>query len=103
MKYASKIIYEFADKLESQARQAVATSTIFGVLVGLLLAGIAYNLIHGRADGWIFGLLMVIPTFMGYQNGRRKAFQLRLEAQRALCLVQIEENTRQSSAMVSKN
>lgn len=48
-----------------------------------------------RADGGLIELgVGLLGASIGYLNARAKAFLLRLAAQKALCQVRIEENTR---------
>ena len=87
MQYDSNVIVEFAAKLYKRAGSIILSYTVFGVLLGAI------------------GGLMVIPDAMaavagavllgiiGFKLGTDKAFQLKLQAQIALCQVQIETNT----------
>lgn len=87
MQYDSNVIVEFAAKLYKRAGSIILSYTVFGVLLGAI------------------GGLMVIPDAMaavagavllgiiGFKLGADKAFQLKLQAQIALCQVQIETNT----------
>lgn len=87
VQYDSKIIYKFATRLYRSAQQTIAVFTILGILIGAV-AG--YSL--GRDVGALVGA--VIVGVLGYLIGSQRAFQLKLQAQLALCQVKIEENTR---------
>ena len=87
MQYDPNIIVEFASRLYSKANSIVATYTFFGLMVGAF-AGMAW----GGTTGAIVGAIVI--GVIGYSMGTEKAFQLRLQAQTALCQVQIELNTR---------
>ncbi len=63
---------------------------VLGVLIGL---GGGYTI--GEIIGAILG--GVILGIFGYSMGTQKAFQLKLQAQTAICQVQIEKNTQKSS------
>jgi hypothetical protein len=91
-KYESKIIYEFAERLYSRANSIV----VVYVLVGLLAGGVSgYAIGFASGNSAIAGsVLAVLLGGLGYMMGTERAFQLKLQAQTALCHVQIEENTR---------
>ncbi len=86
MTYDHKIIENYADALYAQAKWIVfksvflAGSTLFSV-------GIPYGISHALT-GCFFGCVL------GWVFGSSKAFMLRLQAQTALCQVQIEINTK---------
>jgi hypothetical protein len=89
--YEPEIIFKFADRLYKQARTAVATMTLVGVLLGFgggLFLGIDKLSVVGGVVG------AVVLGVVGYLAGRERAFRLKLQAQTALCQVKIEENTR---------
>ena len=98
--YDSKLIYAFADRLYQQAQRIVVSYTLGWGLMGALLGGSAGALLN-QGQGPVVGLGLVAAVLfavVGYTQGQAKAFVLRLEAQRALCLVAIEENTRKVPA-----
>lgn len=88
--YDPGIILQFAGELYRQAKGIVALYTLIGIAGGLFL-GIPLMAFVGLfgfpAGAALFGL-------MGFAVGRQKSFSLRLEAQRALCQLQTEVNTR---------
>jgi hypothetical protein len=91
--YQPAVIYEYAQKLYDQAQSVITVSVIacivmFGSL-GLFIGNAANNgiLIFGLAGAVIGGVI-------GYTRAAAKAAELRLQAQLALCQVQIEQNTR---------
>ena len=91
MDYDRSVIVQFADRLYRRARSTVAFYTFLGIILGLFvgfgLAAMAKNPILIVAGIAIVGVL-------GFSFGTEKAFQFRLQAQQALCLAQIEANTR---------
>lgn len=88
--YDPKIIQEFAEGLYSRA----ATIVVVNVLSFALVGGIAgYFLIPGY--GTVF--LLAAGAGIGYYWGSQRAFLLKLQAQAALCQVEIERNTRKIS------
>ena len=89
-RYDSAVIHEFADSLYFQAELGVLTYTIGGLAVGVGLGNIISETVGAIIGAVFLGAL-------GYFSGQSRAFQLKLEAQVALCQVQIEENTRRVS------
>lgn len=87
-----QLLHRLAGKLVAQARIAVVGGIITGTVTGGLF-GFAASLI------FMFSHSLLIPgavagAILGVFAGRRKAQALRLQAQMALCQIQIEENTR---------
>lgn len=98
VKYDSKVIYQFAERLYKTADTTVATYTAIFGFVGLCFGGFVFALGGGRGIASFVALLIVLfLLWLGYTIGQEKAFQYRLQAQTALCHVQIEENTRMAN------
>lgn len=91
--YDPTIIYKFADRLYNTAQQIIVTYTVIGVLLGGII-GFAV----GRGFGITALLGAIILGALGYFLGHQRAFQLKLQAQTALCQAKIEENTRMGGA-----
>ena len=84
--YDPKIIGKFADQLYRRANFIVLIWTVLGAVVGGIMLSVW---MHG------FGLVgLVVGGLLGYLEGQSRSFLLRLQAQLALCSVQIELNTR---------
>jgi hypothetical protein len=85
--YDSSVIQAFAKRLYGRAGTLVAlclcAGGILGAALGILTANREYLL-----------LLVLLGVLFGYLFGVERAFQLKLQAQMALCQVQIELNTR---------
>jgi uncharacterized protein YacL len=94
VKYDSKVIQEHADKLYAQTRSVVASQFFIGLFMGLLAALIISNHLTHEFNSIIVSIGVLIGGVMGYGSGHNKAFELRLQAQMALCQAQIEENTK---------
>lgn len=91
--YDVNVLQSSADKLYSRAK-----GIAFGYAVrGLALGGVLGAVI-GRANSqqatMFGGILGVVAAVIGFSMGWEKAFTLRLEAQRTLCALQTEINTR---------
>jgi len=87
--YDPQVLYAFADRLYARANQVIATHTLIGALIG----GAGGFVVHQDVD--LYAVLgAVLLALIGYAIGTERAFQLKLQAQTALCQVKIEENTR---------
>jgi hypothetical protein len=109
--YDEQVIQTSAKLLYRQARLTIFNSVIIGVLIGATTTGavgagigdpeIAGAIGTSAVDPQQTTLAVIISAIVGgvigYFRGRRNAFKLRLQAQVALCQVQIERNTRVGS------
>ncbi len=94
--YDAEIILKFASRLYSRAASIVYTYTLFGAILGALFGGIFFNITKLNRDfAPLFGILggAILFGLIGFSIARERAFKLKLEAQNALCQVQIEKNT----------
>jgi hypothetical protein len=85
--YDAKVIYQFAERLYNRANSIVATYTAIGLIAGYIAGSVL-----GGGSAILVG--MAVIGALGYALGNERAFLLKLQAQTALCHVQIEENTR---------
>ncbi len=92
VEYDPKIIRQFATRLYAQARAQFAIWTVLGVLAGLIAGGAWLQADSERFYAGV--LLFLLLGGVGWAIGSARAFSLKLQAQSALCQVQIEENTR---------
>jgi hypothetical protein len=101
--FDSNILQQYADQLYSQAKWIVFWMALkYGIIVFLAAFGLAFAVGSQRqieastASSWlaIAAILTVAGIFAGVDAGRRKAFNLKLQAQELLCQRQIELNTR---------
>lgn len=91
--YDPSVILTFADKLYEQAAGIEGAYTMAGVVVGGLIGAVLGGAVAGSSlTGGVFAAVLV--GAMAWQIGRQKAAALRLQAQVALCQLQIEANTR---------
>jgi hypothetical protein len=94
VKYAPEIIEQFADRLYRRARSMVLKFAFAGGLVtyfGIYLVGFLAHREVPTEAALAGALLAAVPAgWFGWEKG----FRLRVEAQRALVEVKIEENTR---------
>ena len=94
--YDPAVINEFADRLYAQAKSIIATLTVLFGFLGLVFGGGVGAVLARGADGTMSGALVgaLLGGLIGYVIGRERAFVLKLQAQTALCQVQIESNSR---------
>jgi hypothetical protein len=92
IQYDASIIKTFATRLYLKAQQLVQAATVLAGLFGLILGGAAGGAVEHGVLGALFGA--VLGALIGYMSAQYMAFKLKLQAQIALCQVQIEENTR---------
>jgi hypothetical protein len=98
--YDPQIIIDFAGALYARAEKIVFAYTLRGIVGGVLLGG-PIGAALGAASGatplsvGLFCALLfgALGGYAGYSAGQEKAFALKLQAQTALCQVQIEANT----------
>ncbi|HEU4887372.1 MAG TPA: hypothetical protein VFV49_05755 [Thermoanaerobaculia bacterium] len=91
-KYDPSVIVEFADYLYAQAASVVLGYTVVGILAGGGIGAVIGTMLGEGVIPIVIGAAIV--GVIAAQLGRQKAFALRLQAQVALCQVQIEANTR---------
>lgn len=92
--YNPALLRRFAEKLAAQARSAIAIGVVAGAITGGLF-GFAASLIFMLSHSLLIPGA-VVGAILGIFAGRRRAQVLKLQAQMALCQIQIEENSRQS-------
>lgn len=85
--YDPAVIQEFADRLYAKANGIIRSYIIMGVIL-LCFGGLATGEVVLGAIGAVIG------GVVGYSMGKEKAFSHKLQAQTALCQVQIEKNSR---------
>ena len=95
--YDPAIIEKFADRLYRSANSIILVYTLLGALIG---GGVGYAV--GTYLEAVSPVLtpvcgLVFVGAFGYLQGLERAFKLKLEAQRALCLLTVERNTRKES------
>jgi hypothetical protein len=94
VEYTPQVIQEFAERLYRRARSMVLKFAFAGALVtyfGIYLVGFLAHKEVPTEAALAGALLAAVPAgWFGWEKG----FKLRVEAQRALVQVKIEENTR---------
>lgn len=92
--YDAEIIQKFAARLYMQAASIIITSTFLGLVVGAFVTVGGAIAIQARESIGIAAIIgLVVGALWGYSRGNERAFKLKLDAQVALCNVQIEKNT----------
>lgn len=93
--YDPQIIQKFADRLYARSAGAIVISAFLGVVIGFALNPFLIGWLPAGLANWlpewtwaaVFGVL-------GFLQGMERAALFKLQAQTALCQMQIERNTR---------
>ena len=96
IQYDATIIQQFAQSLYNQAQRIIVLYAILGALIGAIV-GIGLSLGLGQGALVVGSVGALLGGAFGASVGRYRAFTLRLQAQTALCQVQIELNSRPRS------
>lgn len=97
--YDAAVIEEFAEALYAQAKWIVIRYCALGLLIGFVIGyGFAAAARLRGGEAVLGGVVALAGVVLGYFAGLARAFLLRLQAQQALCQVQIEKNTRGTAA-----
>ncbi len=104
IEYDPAVLQRFADNLYSRARFiALQYAVIYGALgwaawIGVMIAYAFYRHTKGTAGDLdssdVRMMIVIVSAIVGWFVGANKGFTLRLDAQRTLCQLQIEKNTR---------
>ena len=97
--YEPAVIQEFADQLYARARAIVIELTARWALLLALLCGAVAAVTREVGPGPAALVGLFLGGYIGYTNGKARAFELKLQAQTALCQMHIENNTRVAAAM----
>ena len=105
MKFDPTIIESFARRLYARASWVVLRYWFLYTMVGGIAAATGYYYLPAQVAQNL-GAFIVLGTLVcfglvGIAVGNEKAFRLRLQAQMALCQIQIERNTRAAAAIDS--
>ena len=92
--YDAQVIVTFAQRLYKQAASIAATYALLGALVGAAIGAAVGNALGSWFVVMVVGIVVVAG--LAFAIGQQKAFSLKLQAQVALCQVQIEANTHRS-------
>ena len=93
--YQPEIIQTFANRLYARAAVTSVTSALLGVLIGLVVTPHLFQVLPSfivlRCPEWVGSIILGL---VGLVQGLERASVLKLQAQTALCQLQIEVNTR---------
>lgn len=103
-KYDPDLLQTYADRLYRQANWLIGWRSLLGFLAGWGLDAIVSRLMFSAShteglSGSGEWLLPLIGLAVGLLSGLGKAYQLKLDAQRTLCQLQIERNTRPTASL----
>ncbi len=94
--YSPSDIDNCARRRYSLAASIVRSATVTGALVAAVALGaLGYMATKGTSGALVGGVVgLIIGGLMGYEAGMNRAVLIKLQAQVALCTMQIEWNTR---------
>ena len=92
VRHDPQLLQQLADKTHAQASATVVGGIAAGVVTGSLFGYAAALMFSTPYSLMVPG--MIVGAGLGFATGRRRAVALKLQAQMAVCLLQIEENTR---------
>lgn len=97
MNYDCEILKTYAKKLLSKANSIEAGLTFLGAIIGCVgFIGI-YVTTQDKASALVLGgIVAAVITYLFFLTGRARAQSLRVQANMALVLVEIESRTRKS-------
>ena len=91
--YDPKIIQEYAEGLYKQSRSVVTCYFFIGIFASIIVFSQISNLLKGEFDFLIVAIGVFIGGIIGLFTGKNRAFEMKLDAQQALCQVSIQQNT----------
>lgn len=96
--YDPQVIQRYADRLYARTTGVIVVSTVLGVIVGAAADPfIQQALPVALSTQWPQWASPLALGIIGFLQGTEKAAALKIQAQTALCQMQIELNTRKSS------
>ncbi len=105
--YSGQTIEEISRKLFQRANNLVWSDTFFGAMTSVIVGGFVYNsgifpILRGIDINLVLLVSLIIGLLNGYFKGQGRALQLKLEAQLALCQVEIERKTVKGNSDLDK-
>ena len=106
--YDPQIIEQFAAKLYGKASAFLVGSVSAGVMLGAGFGAVPLTSLgeHWPVPGFLGFATMLLGALLGglvgYVVGDTRAFGYRLQAQSALCQLEVERNTAETAALLSK-
>ncbi len=94
--YDEKVIKEYAKNLYAQTKSIVTCHFFIGLLFGLIVAGFLSVVYMDGRSVLLLIIGVLVGGFMGIFSGRNRVSEMQLQAQLALCLARIQENTKRS-------
>ncbi len=94
VEYDVELIKEFSRRLYAQSKATTMRHFFIGIFFGVIVFGAISDALLASFDALIIAIGAMIGGVMGYGSGQNRSFELKMQAQQALCQVRIEENTR---------
>jgi ABC-type uncharacterized transport system permease subunit len=99
--YDPAILVVFANRLYAQARWAVFKTALAGAVLGALAALMVSAASRSSDAPVVMVMGALVFGFFGVIVGLDRAFAYKLEAQRTLCVLQTEINTRTNATLAA--
>ncbi len=97
--YDPKVVEEYAERLYQQSRSIVTCHFFIGVFAGMLIFAKVADIMVCGFDPLIISIGVVIGAVMGYGSGQNRSAEMKLEAQLALCRVEVARRIGGSGAV----
>ena len=92
--YDPKIIQDYAEGLYKQAKSIVTCYFFIGIFGGLVIFAKVSDVLIGELDFLVVAIGIFIGAVIGLFAGKNRAFEMKLEAQEALCRIEIQKNSK---------
>ncbi len=93
VQYDPKFIQDYADGLYTQSKSIVTCYFFIGIFASILVFSKISDMLKGEFDFLIVAIGVFIGAILGIFAGKNRAFEMKLEAQEALCKIRIQKNT----------
>lgn len=92
VEYDPKIIRDYAEGMYKQAQSIVTCYFFIGIFLAVIVFSHISDLLKGEFDFLIIAIGVFVGGVIGLFAGKNRAFEMKLNAQQALCQVAIQEN-----------
>lgn len=94
VEYDPKIIQNYANELYNQAKSVVTCYFFIGMFASIIVFSKISDMLKNEFDFLIIAIGVFVGAIIGLFAGKNRSFEMKLEAQQALCQVKIQENTK---------
>ena len=94
VEYDPQVIQDYADGLYKQSKSITTCYFFIGIFAAIIIFSKISEILMGEFDFLIVAIGVFIGGVMGLFAGKNRSMEMQLEAQQALCQVQIQKNTK---------